>query len=56
MSTRPIAVVTGASGGVGRATARVFAEAGYDVALLARGIAGLRARRRRWSQRAGGRW
>ena len=41
MSTRPIAVVTGASGGVGRATARVFAEAGYDVALLARGIAGL---------------
>ena len=41
MSTRPIAVVTGASGGVGRATARVFAEAGYDMALLARGIAGL---------------
>ncbi len=41
MTTRPIAVVTGASGGVGRATVRVFAEAGYDVALLARGIAGL---------------
>lgn len=41
MSTRPIAVVTGASGGVGRATARAFAEAGFDVALLARGIAGL---------------
>jgi NAD(P)-dependent dehydrogenase (short-subunit alcohol dehydrogenase family) len=41
VSTRPIAVVTGASGGVGRATARVFAESGYDVALLARGIAGL---------------
>ena len=41
MSTRPIAVVTGASGGVGRATARAFAAAGYDVALLARGIAGL---------------
>ena len=41
MTTRPIAVVTGASGGVGRATARVFAEAGYDVALLARGMAGL---------------
>ena len=41
MLTRPIAVVTGASGGVGRATVRVFAEAGYDVALLARGIAGL---------------
>ena len=41
MAARPIAVVTGASGGVGRATARAFAEAGYDVALLARGIAGL---------------
>ena len=41
VSIRPIAVVTGASGGVGRATVRMFAEAGYDVALLARGIAGL---------------
>lgn len=41
MATRPIAVVTGASGGVGRATARAFARAGYDVALLARGIGGL---------------
>jgi short-subunit dehydrogenase len=41
VSTRPIAVVTGASGGVGRAAARAFAKAGYDLALLARGIAGL---------------
>ena len=41
MATRPIVVVTGASGGVGRATARAFADAGYDVALLARGMAGL---------------
>lgn len=38
---RPVAVVTGASAGVGRATARAFAEAGYDVGLLARGQAGL---------------
>jgi NAD(P)-dependent dehydrogenase (short-subunit alcohol dehydrogenase family) len=36
-------VVTGATGGVGRATARRFAETGADVALLARGEAGLEA-------------
>ena len=36
-----IAVITGASAGVGRATARAFAKRGFDVALLARGQAGL---------------
>ena len=41
--TNKIAVVTGASGGVGRATAVAFAERGFDVALLARGEAGLAA-------------
>jgi NAD(P)-dependent dehydrogenase (short-subunit alcohol dehydrogenase family) len=43
MSTthRPVAVVTGASAGIGRATAVAFAQAGFDVALLARGRAGL---------------
>lgn len=35
-------VVTGASGGIGRATARAFARRGDRVALLARGEAGLR--------------
>lgn len=40
---RPIAVVTGASGGVGRATAVRFSEAGFDVALIARGDGGLAA-------------
>ncbi|MGB8196258.1 MAG: SDR family oxidoreductase [Acidimicrobiales bacterium] len=36
-------VITGATAGVGRETARIFAKHGFDVALLARGEAGLRA-------------
>ena len=36
-----IAVVTGGTAGVGRATVREFARAGYDVAVVARGQAGL---------------
>jgi short-subunit dehydrogenase len=39
---RPICVITGASAGVGRATAIAFADAGYDVGLVARGEDGLR--------------
>jgi NAD(P)-dependent dehydrogenase (short-subunit alcohol dehydrogenase family) len=42
MSDR-VVVVTGASAGVGRATAREFAERGDKVALVARGEEGLRA-------------
>ncbi|WP_019634796.1 SDR family oxidoreductase [Actinomadura atramentaria] len=38
-----VVVVTGASGGVGRATARMFGERGDRVALLARGTTGLDA-------------
>lgn len=38
-----IVVITGASAGVGRATARAFARDGWDVGLLARGDAGLEA-------------
>jgi NAD(P)-dependent dehydrogenase (short-subunit alcohol dehydrogenase family)/hemerythrin superfamily protein len=40
---RPVAVVTGASAGVGRATALAFAVHGFDVALLARGAEGTAA-------------
>jgi short-subunit dehydrogenase len=40
---RRVAVVTGASGGVGRATVRELARRGYDVGLIARGEAGLAA-------------
>jgi NAD(P)-dependent dehydrogenase (short-subunit alcohol dehydrogenase family) len=38
-----VVVITGASGGIGRASARLFAERGDHVALLARGTAGLEA-------------
>ncbi|MFL6148070.1 MAG: SDR family oxidoreductase [Pseudonocardiaceae bacterium] len=38
---RKVAVVTGGSAGVGRATVREFAARGYDVAILARGGTGL---------------
>jgi short-subunit dehydrogenase len=38
-----VAVVTGASAGVGRAVARQLAQHGFDIGLLSRGEAGLRA-------------
>ncbi len=41
MVDKKVAVVTGASAGVGRATAVALSREGYDVALLARGHAGL---------------
>lgn len=53
MSTRRIAVVTGASAGVGRAAAIEFASHGWRVALLARGPDRLEAARRE-IERAGG--
>jgi NAD(P)-dependent dehydrogenase (short-subunit alcohol dehydrogenase family) len=50
---RKVVVITGASGGVGRATARRFAADGARVALLARGRRGLEAAARE-VQEAGG--
>lgn len=43
MPERKIAVITGASAGVGRATVRAFADHGFDIGLIARGEAGLEA-------------
>lgn len=40
---REVVVITGASAGIGRATALEFARAGARVAILARGLDGLRA-------------
>jgi NAD(P)-dependent dehydrogenase (short-subunit alcohol dehydrogenase family) len=40
-----VVVVTGGTAGIGRATVREFTAAGYDVAVLARGAAGLAATR-----------
>src|SRR3954463_773049 len=41
-----VVVITGASAGVGRATARIFAKKGSRIALLARGLDGLEGARR----------
>jgi NAD(P)-dependent dehydrogenase (short-subunit alcohol dehydrogenase family) len=43
MSPRKIAAVLGGSAGVGRSVVREFAEHGYDVAVMARGHAGVQA-------------
>ena len=48
-----VIVVTGASGGIGRATARAFGTQGHKVALLARGARGLEAARREVEQAGG---
>jgi NAD(P)-dependent dehydrogenase (short-subunit alcohol dehydrogenase family) len=52
--TGQVVVITGASAGVGRATARAFAERGASIGLIARGRAGLEAARREVED-AGGR-
>ena len=49
---RQVVVVTGASGGIGRAVAEAFGARGDRVAVLARGQAGLDAACREITQRA----
>ncbi len=53
MAEREVVVITGASGGVGRATAREFARHGAAVGLIARGEAGLEATAREVSELGG---
>src|SRR3954471_2267275 len=50
---RETVVVTGAAGGVGRATARAFGRRGANVGLLARGVEGLEAAAREGAQEGG---
>ena len=54
MKPSQVVVITGASAGVGRATARAFAARGASIGLLARGRAGLAAAERE-VEAAGGR-
>lgn len=53
MSKREVVVITGASAGIGRATARLFGEKGSRVGLIARGKEALENTRRE-IERAGG--
>jgi NADP-dependent 3-hydroxy acid dehydrogenase YdfG len=51
-TVRQVVVVTGASGGIGRATAIAFGRRGAKVALLARGQDGLEGAAARWNRPA----
>lgn len=53
MNKSEVVVITGASAGIGRATARAFAERGARIGLLARGRDGLEAARREVDEMGG---
>ena len=54
MQSNPVAMITGASRGIGRAAALYFAEQGYDVALIARNKEKLEALQQEIEQRTKG--
>lgn len=53
MGTPEVVVITGASAGVGRATAREFARRGAHIGLIARGLDGLEATKREVEEHGG---
>lgn len=53
MTRKPVVVITGASAGVGRATARAFAARGARIGLIARNVEALQATRREVEARGG---
>ena len=55
VSSSPVVVITGASAGVGRATAVAFAQRGYNVGLIARGATVWKVRGGTWKPLAAGR-
>src|SRR4029453_10619087 len=54
ISTRPIALITGASSGIGKALAENFAEHGYNVILAARSVAKMETQATDLQKRLGG--